>query len=689
MSSSYRIPVAVKLPRVVCAADERRRCSTNRPWTFIGRSAAALLIVACTSSNDAATPREPPANSGGEGDREGGGGGQTDVQKSIYGVEGSPACLESGLCWSNPLPVGSNLTSIHGSSSADLWAAGAHGTIIHSGSHGAAWSAVPSGTTENLASIYATLESDAWAVGDRGTVLHWQGSKWEHLDLGTTEALRAVWASAPDDVWVIGGDRTYVADGEALHHPGLVFHYDGHAWSKQESPCMHLTAIAGDGRENVWIAGRDIRGHAGCLTRFDGSSWTAPLRYGLPRSSDFGPTANAMVVSGDDLWATVTSAYDTFVLHVQDGVTRVHEDARAEPHDGMGIALGSDGRLWVGGLRVHLLNEAGTAVHPPATALFVSKTDGELFAAGLDGFVARVDTSTSELAAGATKWHGGMAMKSYVSKDKSVWRLGDGGQAFRFANGTFEPAFRFESTEHLPSLAACDEKDVFVTDDVGLAHYDGTTVTQVSTEKPEELFCNADGVLWGVFEFGKLARFDRGNKRFAKDECTLAVAPLSQLGEYSLSNSSLAPIGTLSSPAMGNVFVSLEGSTCKSIPMDNALAKLDFGTVRFLGGDGVRTWFAAKTKASKHVVVVGGANQKWSITELPAQSGSVTNLTVNAAGRIFGTHLTADSTPEGFEVANGLFARVTLGGLDDIHTTFAIDGRAAFAGPYGAVLAEP
>ena len=66
-----------------------------------------------------------------------------------------------------------------------------------------------------------------------------------------------VWGTGPDDVYIVG-------------QPGLIYHYDGDAWSKQESgTTVPLTDVWGDGAGNVYVTG-----HHGTILRSSGDGWS-------------------------------------------------------------------------------------------------------------------------------------------------------------------------------------------------------------------------------------------------------------------------------------------------------------------------------------------------------------------------------------------------------------------------------
>ncbi len=109
------------------------------------------------------------------------------------------------------------IEAIHGTSSNDVWAVGAGGTIRHISSADVRWQVVPSPTRVNLHAVWASAPDDVWAVGDKGTILHYDGKTFTLSDAelppGRTPDLYGVWGSGPHDVWIVG-------DAIALHYAG-------------------------------------------------------------------------------------------------------------------------------------------------------------------------------------------------------------------------------------------------------------------------------------------------------------------------------------------------------------------------------------------------------------------------------------------------------------------------------------
>ncbi|AKV00340.1 hypothetical protein AKJ09_07003 [Labilithrix luteola] len=101
------------------------------------------------------------------------------------------------------------LETIWGSSSSDVWTAGAEGVVRHwTNDPLKAWTYVAPFTTVDLHALRGSGASDVWVVGDDAAVFHFDGSAWQPAKLALPAGLRpnlyAVWAVAPDDVWAVG-----------------------------------------------------------------------------------------------------------------------------------------------------------------------------------------------------------------------------------------------------------------------------------------------------------------------------------------------------------------------------------------------------------------------------------------------------------------------------------------------------
>jgi len=96
-----------------------------------------------------------------------------------------------------------------GSGPNDVWAVGWDGTILHF--DGAAWSSMPSGTTDPLQAVRGTAANDVWIVGQGGSILHWDGATWSKAKGGGETSLTGL-AVASQHAWAMS------LTGTILHH---------------------------------------------------------------------------------------------------------------------------------------------------------------------------------------------------------------------------------------------------------------------------------------------------------------------------------------------------------------------------------------------------------------------------------------------------------------------------------------
>jgi hypothetical protein len=135
----------------------------------------------------------------------------------------------------------------------------------------------PAGTL--LTSVSGTSPADVWAVGsvfvggvvgldaaaDHETViLHWDGQRWQLVPSpdpatgpgGFLNDIRAVTAVSPDNAWAVG-DYT---PGTATPYHNMLLHWDGQSWTQVPTPdtadylnVLQAVAASPDGR--LWLAG--------------------------------------------------------------------------------------------------------------------------------------------------------------------------------------------------------------------------------------------------------------------------------------------------------------------------------------------------------------------------------------------------------------------------------------------------
>ena len=92
-------------------------------------------------------------------------------------------------------PTVEHLYGVWGSSSSNVYAVGASGTILHY--NGLIWSDdIESATTEGLRTIWGTGSSDIYSGGDSGTILHYDGISWSEMESNSTAWLLGMWGTS-------------------------------------------------------------------------------------------------------------------------------------------------------------------------------------------------------------------------------------------------------------------------------------------------------------------------------------------------------------------------------------------------------------------------------------------------------------------------------------------------------------
>lgn len=157
----------------------------------------------------------------------------------------------------------------------------------------------------HLTAVWGASATDVWAVGAHGTVLHYDGASWQRAAGATTDGglvytLRSIWLERSDDVWIVDG-TTQVGGGGLLRHSSGWKGPSTTAWSffTPEDPFGFEPVLVRGKGSTVWIAHGGMR----ALESFDGWSSDAP-----GPSQTFAPpniaSVTALAVSrADEVWA--------------------------------------------------------------------------------------------------------------------------------------------------------------------------------------------------------------------------------------------------------------------------------------------------------------------------------------------------------------------------------------------------
>ncbi|MGE0086683.1 MAG: WD40/YVTN/BNR-like repeat-containing protein [Desulfococcaceae bacterium] len=259
-------------------------------------------------------------------------------------VLGSPATAEimliDAMSWSHEAQITENhLRGIWGTGSADVFAVGWSGTILHY--DGSAWKDMSPDTAGNpvfLEDVWGSSGNNVFAVGHKGVIGHYDGEKWGAAESGTNQHLYAIWGPAgaesgifaagagvlmhydgtrwnemtvstgnPDirDIWGENANNVY-----AVGTKGLILHYDGQTWQKMESgTANHLYGVWGCAPLNPHLRGEPngcvfAVGSNGVILHYDGSAWQEMAkntnRFILFLESVWGQSPNNVFAAGSD-----------------------------------------------------------------------------------------------------------------------------------------------------------------------------------------------------------------------------------------------------------------------------------------------------------------------------------------------------------------------------------------------------
>ena len=232
---------------------------------LIGRLvlAACIVLVLAVLPQTAATAAISPDGWGTQ---------TSDTTWTLYGVWGTASAdvfavgengtilHYDGASW-NSMDSGVSvaLFDVWGCSSTDVFVVGQNGVICHY--DGTGWSEMSSGTSKHLKGVWGTATDNVYAVGNSGTILNYNGTSWDNVTSNTSTHLNGIWGSCSTDVFAVG----------ATGINGLIMHYDGATWSP--SPATghpDFLAIWGAASDNVFVVGGQ-----GTILRYDGASWNA------------------------------------------------------------------------------------------------------------------------------------------------------------------------------------------------------------------------------------------------------------------------------------------------------------------------------------------------------------------------------------------------------------------------------
>ncbi|MEZ4390804.1 MAG: hypothetical protein R3A48_06875 [Polyangiales bacterium] len=136
---------------------------------------------------------------------------------------------------------------------------------------GARWTRLDTGLRRGtLWWVYGPTPSSVFMVGSGGTVLRHDPSTGRSEAMATPDSattLFGVWGARADDVWAVGG--------VAASNTGVIWHYDGRAWSAVEAPDglgarETFFKVWGNASNDVWIVGTNS-----VTLHWDGARWSS------------------------------------------------------------------------------------------------------------------------------------------------------------------------------------------------------------------------------------------------------------------------------------------------------------------------------------------------------------------------------------------------------------------------------
>jgi hypothetical protein len=389
----------------------------------------------------------------------------------------------------NPMPlsfVDYGYSGVWGSGSADIWAVGARGIVVHWDGH--AWSdfTSKSRTTQPLNHVWGTGPKDVWAVGDGGTIDHWNGYGWALTTVGltlhdlksvsgppgatplndawavgadgtilrlsngawvdahstsvATQTLDGVWANAPNDAWAVG-------DGD------VIIHWDGTAWSEgaPRNPNV-VKAIWGAGPRDVWTVG-----DASTIAHWDGTHWFN-VSYGSTTLSEV-PLNRVWGSGSDDVWAVGNkSDQGDTILHwnghawcvLYSGLCATASGTpipspTGVPYDLSGVWASGPNDVWAVGIGGTVLHWTGgpswseTKVQTPdgqLNAVWSNGPNADVWVVGGSGTILRWSYTTMMWTDEPTRnLVNQAAINGVWGGPKDVWFVGDGETILRWQEG--------------------------------------------------------------------------------------------------------------------------------------------------------------------------------------------------------------------------------------------------------------
>jgi hypothetical protein len=159
-----------------------------------------------------------------------------------------------------------------------------------------------------LCDIYGFGEKDIWAVGyysvDNNAyslIAHWDGKTWITWKLNQYNQLLSVWGTSSTNLYAVGWN-------------GVILHYDGNAWTKQNSGSSSfvLRDIWGLDGNHIFVAGQNESTGEGVILQNDGYSWKTIVKGGINPDSTmlYGDFVSVWGNTSDKLYLVGALSYE-------------------------------------------------------------------------------------------------------------------------------------------------------------------------------------------------------------------------------------------------------------------------------------------------------------------------------------------------------------------------------------------
>jgi len=221
----------------------------------------------------------------------------SDNYNAVWGTGGSTwivgdasivRCTTPTVCATVPQPGGGALYGVWGTSTANVYAVGAAGRILHF--DGSSWTSMNSPTRARVSRISGSGANDVWAAGDT-VVLHFDGSAWKSVTSSIADGIiyrfyqsptgvfpTALWAASAREVYY-GGWYGTIFRGGGPNWGENPFAFQGHAGALGIAGPPGGCALAVADPSRVDTNGSPILlrgvGPTGCL----GAPMTAPASW--------------------------------------------------------------------------------------------------------------------------------------------------------------------------------------------------------------------------------------------------------------------------------------------------------------------------------------------------------------------------------------------------------------------------